>query len=362
MAAAPHRDWANDLPTEILVEILLLAKDISDVPFSESHNPWLLAQICGRWRSVAICTPRLWSSVMLFSPTHFRLHSRHIEAVVGSLALFIPRSGQLSLKLSLDARWSHKNRDALMALLLPHSGRWDDLHIHYLDPSSKRQMLTMLKSHDLASLKTLRFSESSFGLWDPDPFHMVFYHVTSLRLTKCSTDLLTRITTPHLDHLELKECGVLDFITGLDITSFLRRSACLTRLALLRTPMNEFDLVALLKLLPALVELEIDYADLVFNRISDILLTSLHSRLTIPCVVPKLQRVSLGDLAHSSAELLLDMLESRTSDEMGCTPLQSAQLQTSTSFSVQTMLRFDVLCESGMSVGIREELGDMADT
>ncbi|KAJ7044621.1 hypothetical protein C8F04DRAFT_1388964 [Mycena alexandri] len=353
----PHScDWANDLPTEILVEILLLTKDISDVPFPESHNPWLLGQICSRWRSIAICTPRLWSSVLLFSPTHLRLHFLRIEAILESLALFIPRSGQFSLKLSLDARWSHKNREALMELLLPQSQRWQHLHIHYLDPSPKRRMLTMLKTNNFASLKTLRFSESSFGLWDPDPFHMVFPKVTSLRLTKCSTDLITRLTTPQLDHLELKECGFLDFITGLDITTFVQRSACpLARLALHHTPISELDLIALLKLLPALVELEIDYAELAFLRIGNTLFTSLHSRRSIPCVVPKLRRVSLGDLSRSSLDLLLDMLESRTSDEMGCMALQSAQLETSTSFSVQTMLRVEVLCESGMNVETREE-------
>lgn len=62
--------------------------------FSSSEAPLLLTQVCSSWRTIAVGTPRLWSS--LYVPNWQCLHSD-----VGSLVrLWLERSGQT--KLSVD--------------------------------------------------------------------------------------------------------------------------------------------------------------------------------------------------------------------------------------------------------------------
>ncbi|KAJ7167479.1 hypothetical protein C8R46DRAFT_1093129 [Mycena filopes] len=346
--------WMNGLPTEILIKIFLLARGSPDTPLLESRNPWLLGQICSRWRSIAVCMPHLWSSIMLFSNPHFGLQFVRIQPILDSVRSLIARSGQLPLKLSLDARWSAEDRRALLDLLLPESDRWQDIHIHYLTSGPRRRMLTMLlQPNTFAALKTLRFSASR-GPWES--IHILLPNLTALLLTGGSTDLLARFTLPRLEHLHLER--FLDYMNfnPIDITAFLHRSACpLARLTLRETPMKDVDIVALLTLLPSLVKLEIDHSRLTTpsRALSNILLASLRSL----GIVPKLRRLSLGSLSHLSPDLVLDVLESRSwdNDEMRCVALRSVQLHyhQRKEFGVETMERVRALYEGGMSVKIR---------
>lgn len=133
----------------------------------------------------------------------------------------------------------------------------------------------------------------------------------------------------------------------------------LTRLALrdIPTVVDDVHLIALFETLFHLVELELSYslAERAGDLFTDALLTRLCAQKTVPCVMPKLRRISVGDLSQSSLDLLLDVLESRTSHEMECATLQSAQLhyQTSREFGAPTMLRVRALRDSGMGVEIQ---------
>ncbi|KAJ7706740.1 hypothetical protein B0H17DRAFT_1001174, partial [Mycena rosella] len=54
------------MPPEVLGEIFSWTlPSIQDVlerlRFDMSHSPWVLAQVCSRWRAVALLTPSLWS-------------------------------------------------------------------------------------------------------------------------------------------------------------------------------------------------------------------------------------------------------------------------------------------------------------
>ncbi|KAJ7036281.1 hypothetical protein C8F04DRAFT_884923, partial [Mycena alexandri] len=50
------------MPNEILAEIFMQRVErVYSVPWNPAVDPeWLLGQVCGIWRAVALSTPRLW--------------------------------------------------------------------------------------------------------------------------------------------------------------------------------------------------------------------------------------------------------------------------------------------------------------
>ncbi|KAJ7038197.1 hypothetical protein C8F04DRAFT_371973 [Mycena alexandri] len=242
----PRPDICNrteKLPTEIITEILLLAtRDFGDEPVLDSENPWLLSQICSRWRYIALHTPRLWSSLILASDTPSLL-----VLPIASVFDFIERSGQLPLKLSIGTRWSRGSERPVLDLLFSQSHRWERLHIYWLNPK-RRHFLTAFQASSFACLNSISFFKSAFKV---NPTNIVIPTLSSLDLTRSSTDMLTHFTTPHLKHLRLEYAfSVFD---PTHITSFLCRSACfLIRLALHHAAISTTDLLGLLQLLPDL--------------------------------------------------------------------------------------------------------------
>ncbi|KAJ7051554.1 hypothetical protein C8F01DRAFT_1376671 [Mycena amicta] len=97
------------IPAEITAEILCHAA-------SSSQTKWLIAatSVCALWRSIALSTPRLWTS---FSDT--------VQQPIGNpynlLQLFLARSGTLPLNLTV-----HLDRDGelMPALMARHIARW----------------------------------------------------------------------------------------------------------------------------------------------------------------------------------------------------------------------------------------------
>jgi hypothetical protein len=99
----------------------------------------------------------------------------------------------------------------------------------------------------------------------------------------------------------------------------------------------------------------------------DAFLVGLHTRKTVPCLVPKLKRLSLGGMLDGSDSSFLDAIECRwESDDIVCDPLLSIRLHlvhhdpalrpsvrnpfsaSITSFSFQVMMRLRALSDGGI--------------
>ncbi|KAJ7167474.1 hypothetical protein C8R46DRAFT_1269375 [Mycena filopes] len=300
----PQPDWTNGLPPEICVEIFLLARDFG--PVLESQNPFLLGQICSRWRSIALDAPSLWTSIMLASPKPLlRVALMPISSMLSVASTFIERSRQLPLELTIDARWSRSSECPVLDLLLSQSHRWELVQIYYLN--SKRQyLLTALRTGNFPRLKSLRFTDSGWppdSRWRGNSKSVLIPSLSSLKLAPGSTDILTHLTTPHLKHLSVEHS--FSIFDAVHVTSFLQRSAsALTRLSLHNAPLNAVGFFDILQLLHGLEQLEIHNVE-----ISDTLLAALYSSETetVSSLFPRLQQTSLGQISESSKELLLDV-------------------------------------------------------
>ncbi|KAJ7659164.1 hypothetical protein DFH06DRAFT_437322 [Mycena polygramma] len=124
------------LPNEIISEIFLHTVEptrAGGVP-SSTDGPLLVAQICRRWRDIALSTPRLWSNISL--------DLENIPAYEGQLHLletWLRRSGDCPLFISiihqprplpseLWGKYDGSVREFVRAIL-PHRRRWQELEI-----------------------------------------------------------------------------------------------------------------------------------------------------------------------------------------------------------------------------------------
>ncbi|KAE9390072.1 hypothetical protein BT96DRAFT_356034 [Gymnopus androsaceus JB14] len=112
----------NSLPVEILQEVFVYCLPDREWRLDKSPPPQLiLSHICSRWRDIALCYPRLWSTFMIVFPV-----PRHIPMV----KMWLERSGQYPLNLYIDhQRWEVEEytmvvTDAVINLLRPHMHRW----------------------------------------------------------------------------------------------------------------------------------------------------------------------------------------------------------------------------------------------
>lgn len=350
-------DYTKRLPPEILTDIFRFSST-EDQYFEPRRPPWILGQICGRWRAIALSTPGLWFTLMLASSSVESLRissilSLQISSILSLVSTFLARSGQLPLKLTLDARWCRGTKVPLLDLLVSQSHRWGDVSISGVDERQGTgvSILAALQSNTLA-LQTVRFHLCHI----PDgPLHIAPPNLTSLTLVSSSIDLLNHLSPPNLQHLRMEFCFLS--LELAPVRSFLQKCASsLTRLELSNTRVTDNELLSLLNIVPNLTELSIYCA--VSKTLSEAFLLGLRSQKTVSCVLPKLIYLSLGGEMHGSSDLLLDVLESRCreygNDEMACAPLLSVQLHPFKQFAAQARARLRALSDCGMDVGVFE--------
>ncbi|KAJ7659208.1 hypothetical protein DFH06DRAFT_1044408 [Mycena polygramma] len=163
---SPHSYY----PVEIICEIFRLAVQITG-------DPWVLSQICRRWRRIALEFPFIWSSINInLSPRAplFKSPARSLDTLAKTTALLV-RSAGAPLTLVFRAPRTMTEgvlRDYvsdLFAMLVAHAERWENVHLvvypeHY-------PYLAPLRGR-LSSLKTLVLG----GMHEPEsqltPFHV----------------------------------------------------------------------------------------------------------------------------------------------------------------------------------------------
>ncbi|KAL0569663.1 hypothetical protein V5O48_012306 [Marasmius crinis-equi] len=115
------------LPTELLAVIFerCVECDAAGHVFSEHSMPWVLAQTCRRWRSVAVSTPSLWTVVRLDSRDAHALRSNRLHM----LRIWLERSQSLPISCLAGLEESAEVAHALtiLEILLSHSSRWSNI-------------------------------------------------------------------------------------------------------------------------------------------------------------------------------------------------------------------------------------------
>jgi len=108
------------LPPEVLAEIFISTSADLTNPLCMKEPPWILAQVCHRWRSIALSLPKLYSSLAL------RLDLRATEAssakAVSILAEYLARSGSYPLTICVFSDFTPNH--PLLSLLYSYSHRW----------------------------------------------------------------------------------------------------------------------------------------------------------------------------------------------------------------------------------------------
>ncbi|KAL0564759.1 hypothetical protein V5O48_017278 [Marasmius crinis-equi] len=123
------------LPSEVLLEIFQHCCHTNTLSDPQVPPALALSRVCGRWRDIAVSSPRLWSSITI---SQFRSrdkveHSRRQRMTTCLTRLFLERSKNAPLKLKLRFPWDPSEVDysngMVMDLLGAQSKRWEELTI-----------------------------------------------------------------------------------------------------------------------------------------------------------------------------------------------------------------------------------------
>ncbi|KAJ6553663.1 hypothetical protein B0H10DRAFT_2124802 [Mycena sp. CBHHK59/15] len=127
------------LPPEVVSEIFIYCLCDSRARPSFAVAPLLLCNICSVWRTIAVLTPALWSSVELT----FK-YSLFGTSLIDLLEVWLSRTGSYPLSFSLwyDEYTVSKRRpemNLLVQVLMRHSSQWEDVELRLPDPSEFHQ-------------------------------------------------------------------------------------------------------------------------------------------------------------------------------------------------------------------------------
>ncbi|KAG6908909.1 hypothetical protein DXG01_002790 [Tephrocybe rancida] len=183
VALAPHRF----IPPEILEQIFLSLlprgqTEGTTLPPALDIMPWLLGQVCSRWRSLSRAMPMLWGII------HIDLSNGCTTTEVLRRALeALPVVSSISLKVT-DASRSTANS------LIPYLSRIDELEWRFNDPA-KEGIWDVLPSKSLSHLVSLKFTIPISYPREADPpldSMELFGHSSRLQALELFSD------TPHI--------------------------------------------------------------------------------------------------------------------------------------------------------------------
>ncbi|KAK7001477.1 hypothetical protein R3P38DRAFT_1796530 [Favolaschia claudopus] len=129
---APHKaliSCPRRLPVELVEQIFVDCLPIThNAVMSVKEPPLLLGRICSGWRSIALSSPKLWSSLHIYTP----LISN--EEIKGGVTEWLTRSAPLPILLSAQSNpitfpKTYPEHDTVLPLLIPFSARWSELRL-----------------------------------------------------------------------------------------------------------------------------------------------------------------------------------------------------------------------------------------
>ncbi|KAF8169279.1 hypothetical protein K438DRAFT_2024702 [Mycena galopus ATCC 62051] len=145
------------MPPEILQQIFVgCLPTRHNAIMHPSASPLLLGRVCSAWRTIALSTPELWSSVhVVVVPS-----SPEPAAVCELFRTWLQRSGNRPLSISVfipHGTGFEENLRTFMNIILPLSPRWKSLR---LLQRSWPELLCKLSSEDVPSLEVLQIADA----------------------------------------------------------------------------------------------------------------------------------------------------------------------------------------------------------
>jgi len=156
-----YMPYSCDLPPELLSQIFIRAiptrEIVADNDFTATRGSdykitFALSQVCSYWRTVALATPQIWSSIYVVRQN--RLES---SALMAFTKMFLERSRNVSLHITIILPKVHKDSSIRpLDLIFSYSYRWKTAIIHFHDDNSVVFPLAKLDFPILESLKYKR--------------------------------------------------------------------------------------------------------------------------------------------------------------------------------------------------------------
>jgi hypothetical protein len=184
------------LPPEVLSEIFLRYKDENNVlhPLNRLNKaPLLLGGVCSRWRTIALSTPRLWTSFAL------AIRPKYLKSDVMLAKTWLARAGRCPLTIRLASQSIYQSSmKPLMKVFLLHCEQWYDIHISV--------PLPVLKSLRPAKSRLPRLQRLSLDVKLYEPLH-IFECAPQLRWLKLASTLDPSMVKAPWSQLEYFDMG-----------------------------------------------------------------------------------------------------------------------------------------------------------
>ena len=210
------------IPPEILAQIFFYCIPCEQFPIP-SHNeaPLLLTRISSYWRTLAINTPELWSA--------FHINYKDPAEDIPATNLWLDRSTNRPLSLSLAIDFGEKNQQAILDALCRHSNRWKHVRFDF-----RHLYCPPMYSLDIAQGSIPRLSTFEFHARDissTNLFPIIHLLKTAPKLREVTwvddladTDMLLELPLNQLTRLSLAmDHGTLDYIQILNRCSNLQQ-------------------------------------------------------------------------------------------------------------------------------------------
>ncbi|KAF7336785.1 hypothetical protein MVEN_02113900 [Mycena venus] len=184
-------------PPEVLGEIFVhcLPRDTLFIKTSLKDCPLLLTQISSTWRSVALATPALWTSIEV---------KLSVNSCLPNLALiktWIARSGSCPLSFYIEESIQKDYYEegmitsaAILQLYAPHYHRWRNIRLQYQDWRIDTGFLKLPRDTPPQSLESLHLARD---FWQPAEYDQLSLMLSAPRLRNCTWVSNTDLGTFH---------------------------------------------------------------------------------------------------------------------------------------------------------------------
>ncbi|KAF9060539.1 hypothetical protein BDP27DRAFT_1370454 [Rhodocollybia butyracea] len=287
-----------------------------------------ISSICYRWRALALSSPSLWANIAVETLLASLDEVENQVGFIDTVTRYLERSGDSPLRLDLTISGSPDSNDEVLCLvqLMQHAYRWKVFEFSGSHPFAEYSVPSDLHFPSLAEVNIIQ----SDGLG-----HFEHFPKLCVLSTRKSVGPLSRLYN-QLDHLTfygdswtdsveaLRSCPSLKSLTfdyinhgPLEVTWCHDNIASLD----LGISMSDLDLIAVLRVMPALLDLQVNkklrfhvYSSTYQNPItSHLLLTLTHDPSTSISLVPKLHSL---DMRYTSVDpfddaAFISMIKSR---------------------------------------------------
>ncbi|KAK6977597.1 hypothetical protein R3P38DRAFT_3123741 [Favolaschia claudopus] len=155
------------IPQDVLSEIFFACLPTHrNCVMTTSEAPLLLGRVCSSWRTLSLSTPRLWASLHITQPGGSGASNESITQRFEAMKMWLRRSGQCPLSISVYTSYMHRSREAPMstqARPLPvdlflkelsfHAKRWQ--HVSFSTTSAAFKALAHLSAADVPILESI---------------------------------------------------------------------------------------------------------------------------------------------------------------------------------------------------------------